>query len=199
MNKPLVITLGAFACFTVACSAPSTTAGPCERAQTAQRRVFGERTDCSTTDSGGFTLVVRPDLVPLATCTMGSAKCTEAEKSAITSYLDCVEQAPTCAAGQEASAVNANLACTRLISSLPEGCNPRGLCDRINTTTNNFFGGKAECRFTNGGATTTVKKGTAGLYGARQLFRGRPRAARDLFEVSRERGPVHGGRRKRRD
>lgn len=159
MNKPLVVTLLAFCCFTVACSAPSAVVGSCERAQTAQRRVFGERTECTTTDSGGFSLVVRPDLVPLATCTTGSAKCTEAEKTVITSYLDCVEQAPTCAAGQEARAVNANLACTRLLSGLPEGCNPRGLCDRINTATTNFFGGKTECKFTSGGATTTVKNG----------------------------------------
>jgi hypothetical protein len=163
MNKPLVVALVValvvVCCMSVACSAPGTVAGSCERAQTAQGRVFGERTDCTTSDDGGFTLVVRPDLAPLATCTMGLAKCTEAQKTVITSYLECVEQAPTCAAGQEARAVNANLACTRLLSSLPEGCNPRGLCDRINTATTNFFGGKTECKSSSGGTTTTVTKG----------------------------------------
>lgn len=156
MNK---LALVALLSFTSACSAPSTSARPCERAQAAQTRVFGERTDCTSIDDGGFTLVVKPDLAPLAACSMALPKCTETQSATVATYLDCLERAPICTAGEEPRAVNANLACSRLLSDLPEGCNPRGLCDRINTATSNFFGGKPQCTFTSGGSTATVKKG----------------------------------------
>jgi hypothetical protein len=86
--------------------------GTCERVDRANKRFFGNRSECSYL-TGSQTVTVRPGQSTVSACNTAFTRCSTVDQQVLEGYTKCLETAPFCAPGNEKPAADGYTACSR--------------------------------------------------------------------------------------